>query len=230
MNRRPKRQPRERPEPRTKAGEILLSHNHLCLLHGLYDRPAGTAPTTNDWVTSALPYVRMFRHLPSEYTLRGSIARMHRGWVETTRHGRRRQWSLTPRGRAILQLEVPARIRGHGKYAGMRELRRRLAERLPRVESAAEYAARTDGWWEVARRTIGDKLIDSVIGCLVNWSLRNRAIGLFANMQHSAHMEMLRRYICDHVMRTGKLPSGRHGITSFPGGNVVFNVDFSLYE
>lgn len=230
MNRRPRRESGERREPRTKAGEILLSHNHLCLLHGLYDRPAGTAPTTRDWIAASLPYVRLFRRHPSQYCLSAAIATMHPSWVETARQGRRRHWALTERGRAILGLEVPARIRGHGKYAGMRELRRQLAERAPRVESAAEYAARTDAWWEVARRTIGDPLLDGVIRCLVNWSLRNRAIGLFANIQHSAHMEMLRRYICDHVMRTGKLPSGRHAVTSFPGGNVVLNVDFGLYK
>jgi hypothetical protein len=230
MNRRPKRERHERREPRTKAGEVLLSHNHLCLLHGLYDRPDVTAMTTNDWIGASLPYTRLFRRHASAHCLRASIATIHLDWVETGRYGRRRQWSLTPRGRAILDLEVPTRIRGYGQYAGLRELRRCLAERAPRVESAADYAARTDGWWEVARRTMGDALIDGVIRHLVNWSLRHRVIGIFANMQHSAHMEMLRRYLCDHVMRTEKLPSGLHRITSFPGGNVVFEVDFDSHK
>lgn len=46
--RRRNRPPRtERP---TKSGELLLSHNHLALLHGLLDRPSGIASSYADWL------------------------------------------------------------------------------------------------------------------------------------------------------------------------------------
>ncbi len=111
-----------RPEPTTRAGEILLSHNHIALLHGLYDRPDGRAESQNEWIRASLPHVARFRQHPSGWALYAAIPTLHPGWASRSRVGNRIEVTLTPRGRAILERTLPARIRGRGTYEGLRSI------------------------------------------------------------------------------------------------------------
>lgn len=113
------------PEPKTAAGEVLLSHNHIALLHGLYDRPAGTASSCLDWLQASLPYISRFRRYPSIDCLALALGTVHPAWATRTRRGRCIEVSLTQRGRAILERAVPVRIRGWGVYDGLSRFRPR---------------------------------------------------------------------------------------------------------
>lgn len=111
-----------RPEPTTAAGEILVSHNHIALLHGLYDRPDGIAPSYAEWVRAGIPHVARFRQYPSVSCLRLATGTVHYLWVKRSRSGRSVQVALTERGRAIVERTLPARIRGWGPYEGIKTI------------------------------------------------------------------------------------------------------------
>lgn len=115
-------QSQTRPEPTTVAGEILVSHNHIALLHGLYDRPGGTVPSHAEWVRASLPHVARFRRYPSKACLSLATRTVHPRWVTRVRRGRRIEVALTQRGRAIIERRLPARIRGWGTYEGMKTI------------------------------------------------------------------------------------------------------------
>lgn len=118
-----------RGERRTKAGEILLSHNHIALLHGLYDRPHGTASSCSDLVRAAMPYLSQIKSRPSWWCLRRSIRSLHPSWATRARKGRRIEVTITSQGRAIVDRTVPVRICGCGLYTGFAAMRETLEAR-----------------------------------------------------------------------------------------------------
>ena len=111
-----------RREPTTVVGEILISHNHMALLHGLYDRPGGTAASHTEWVRASMPHVARFRRYPSKACLSIATRTIHPCWVTRVRRGRRVEVGLSRRGPAIVERRLPTRIRGWGLYEGMRAI------------------------------------------------------------------------------------------------------------
>jgi hypothetical protein len=109
--------PGVRPERRTWDGAVLLTHNHIAVLQGLLDRPGGRAPSKRDLVAAALPYVCRYRRgVAYPAGIAHSIARLPSSLVHWRREGNRKVFTLRPRGRAILDGKLPARIRGIGPY------------------------------------------------------------------------------------------------------------------
>jgi len=108
-------------EPMTKSGEILLTLNQLLLLHGLYDRPDCIATSMTDWFRSGVPYAMQTN--TSLRSLSRGIQSIHRSWVVRQKMRSRVVCGLTERGRAIVERQVPVRIRGVGPYVGLRALR-----------------------------------------------------------------------------------------------------------
>jgi hypothetical protein len=106
----------------TKDGEPLLSHNHICLLNGLYDRPGGKVRSRADWVRATLPYLRQVNPHPSVHCLMKSIPTMQSAWITHSRDGRQHVWTLTQRGRDIVERKVRSRVRGFGSYEGFKAL------------------------------------------------------------------------------------------------------------
>ena len=222
------------PEPRTRAGEVLLSHNHICLLHALYDRPAATAVSTADWMRAALPYTRLFRYRPSIGCLEGSIHSLHNSWVTHKRPDHKHRWTLAPRGLAILERTVPARIRGVGPYEGLRGLRDRTAK--PRVHDARSALPthgypttwdRVEKWWAGVVLTPTFRETAERIGTVLHhWWEMNMAISQGDKLQNMLpRMKVLRRYVLHYVMTRGELPVGEHLIVG-PWLVPPFEVDF----
>ena len=114
------RKPDVRPVRTTAAGEILITHNHIALLQGLYACPRGTAFSHAEWIRSSLPYVLVFRQSSSAGCLRFAARRLDHRWVTKIRRGRRIEVSLTERGRAIVENRIPVRVRGWGIYSGIK--------------------------------------------------------------------------------------------------------------
>ena len=105
------------PERLTRDGAVLLSHNHISLLQGLLDRPGGRAASKRDLIAAAQPYIRRYRpNPPSWWTVNLATYTLNPAWVDWKRQGNRIVFTLRPRGRAILEGEVPARIIGVGPY------------------------------------------------------------------------------------------------------------------
>lgn len=100
-------------------GEVLLSHNHIALLHGLYDRPGGRVEYRAEWVRATVPYIRRMHPGWSVWCLRGSMIRMHPRLVTQVREGRRVAATITDIGRGIVERKIPARITGRGTYLGL---------------------------------------------------------------------------------------------------------------
>ena len=115
-----RRAPRTRaagPERRTRNGAVLLTHNHISLLQGLLDRPGARAESKHDLILAAQPYIRRYRgQLPSWWTTYRATHTLHPSWVDWKREANRLVFTLLPRGRAILDGQVPARILGVGTY------------------------------------------------------------------------------------------------------------------
>ncbi len=104
-------------ELRLRNGALLLSHNQLAFLQGLLDRPGGIARSRRDLVRAALPHVRRYRPvLPSYWTLFHASANLPIVWASRRRVGRRIEFRLSERGRAILEGTVPVHLRGIGPY------------------------------------------------------------------------------------------------------------------
>lgn len=105
------------PERLSRDGAVLLSHNHISLLQGLLDRPGGRAESKRDLIAAAQPYVVRYRgRAPSWWTMNLATYTLHPSWVDWKRDGGRLVYTLRPRGRAILDGEVRARILGVGMY------------------------------------------------------------------------------------------------------------------
>jgi hypothetical protein len=103
----------------TVDGEVLLSHNHIALLHGLYDRPGGRVEYRAEWVRATAPYISRMRSHWSAWCLRGSMIRIHPQLVTQVREGRRVAATITELGRGIIERKIPARITGRGSYLGL---------------------------------------------------------------------------------------------------------------
>jgi hypothetical protein len=101
-------------------GSVLVSHNQIALLNGLFDRPNGVAESYADLARASLTHLARFRSEPRRNALLGSIPRLPSAWVTRRRCGRRVECTLTARGKAIVNCEVRARITGEGPYAGLR--------------------------------------------------------------------------------------------------------------
>jgi hypothetical protein len=105
------------PERLTRDGAVLLSHNHISLLQGLLDRPLSRAKSKRDLIAAAQPYVRRYRASPpSWWTMNLATYTLHPSWADWERKGGRLVYRLLPRGRAILDGRVPARIIGVGPF------------------------------------------------------------------------------------------------------------------
>ena len=110
-------------EPRLKTGALILTHNQLAFLQGLFDRPRGVARSRRELVAAAAPYARRLRMRGSglrdgfSYScLYKAVRNLPGAWVERRRAGNRIEFRLRPRGRAILEGLVPAHVRGFGPY------------------------------------------------------------------------------------------------------------------
>lgn len=109
---------------------MLLSHNHICLLHGLYDRPRGRVTSRAELMRATLPYLaQVAGSSPSPHCLAKAIPGLHSAWVSRSREGRRHVWTLTARGRNIVERKVRVRIRGYGSYEGFQALTRAARQR-----------------------------------------------------------------------------------------------------
>jgi hypothetical protein len=125
-----------RPERLARDGAVLLSHNHLSLLQGLLDRPRGRARSKRDLIAAAQPYLRRYRGCPpSWWTVNLATYTLNPAWVLWRRQGNRLVYKLRPRGRAILEGTVAARVIGFGRYRpGERAFRG--ARLMPRVRDS----------------------------------------------------------------------------------------------
>ena len=112
------------PERLTRDGAVIISHNHLCFLQGLFDRPYGVAHSSRDLHRAALPYTTYFRSSLSVSCLTKASCTLNVLWVSREVVGNRVQWQLTERGRAILTGMVRSRIPGFGDYRGLQAVRR----------------------------------------------------------------------------------------------------------
>jgi len=117
-------EPRRDPEPMTRIGELLLSRNEIALLHGLYDRPDCTATSRTDWVLAARPYRDAIGGPWTLGSLRKATGNVHSAWITTTENGKLTHHTLSARGCAIIEREIPVSIRGYGRYYGMHPFRR----------------------------------------------------------------------------------------------------------
>jgi hypothetical protein len=148
--------PRIYPELKTSAGEILISHNHIALLQGLYASPRRRTHTIGEWISASTPYVKRYRRSSSPGCLLFAARRLNPRWVTKVRRGRRIEVSLTKRGAAIVEARVSVWVHGWGTHTGFRRIKRlnqgkrRLQKppksrhsRRPAAEKAAVAAAPT---------------------------------------------------------------------------------------
>lgn len=110
---------RKGPERRAKDGAILVSFNHICLLHGLLDRPNGTARSLRDWYRAAHPYRKRYGRCYGVADLSECVASMHSSWVALRWVENRIEVRIRPGGRRILERRVRVRVRGLGTYEGL---------------------------------------------------------------------------------------------------------------
>ncbi len=104
---------------RTFAGGVLsLGTYELALLHGLLDRPGGIAVGRLDLIRAAWPYALRLKEPGTTLhnALRKNIPRLSTYWVARYRRGRLTCYHLLPRGRAVLEGLIPARLGGRGWY------------------------------------------------------------------------------------------------------------------
>src|SRR4051794_20113784 len=97
-----------------REGQLLLSHNQFALLMGLLDRANGTAHGVDDCLRAAAPYVFRFRGAHVRWGVLRALRYMPPEWVSRERVGRRWHFTLTRRGRSIIDGIVPARVVGWG--------------------------------------------------------------------------------------------------------------------
>jgi len=228
-----------RQEPVSKNGEILLSRNHICLLHGLYDRPGATAASTADWLRAALAHVRIFSDQPCAFNLHRSIGTMHPDWISSQRLSSRIVWWLMPRGLEILERRVPVRIRGHGPYVNLWSLRdEHSPARRPKVSVPAPAVgippeandpAAVDAWWSSVEADPNLKWLMEDIRCMTQrWSTQALSRGTGDHQFYAVRRQSVRRYICQHVMQNRCLPHGEHDVpmpSSCEVRSVVVNFD-----
>ena len=113
-----RRSPRRRhPERSGRGGVLLLSQNHIALLKGLVDRPNSTAISRGDWVTAALPYLRLVRvPFATYWTLAKALLTLPTTLYRRRRFGNQVIFWLSVRGARVLSGEQPVRVIGKGMY------------------------------------------------------------------------------------------------------------------
>jgi len=160
-----------------------------------------------------------------------AVPSIHSSWAALARVRGRNQWTLTDRGRGIVDRTIPARIRGVGPYLGFTrpaEADPRPASGIPGVELPTPQIVIVDQWWRSALADPGHREIVSEIGAILGaWSRRQDPDGQDAELTHRARQEQLRRFMCHHVLPYDALPSGRQRIAPVsPGQRLAFTVDF----
>ena len=210
--------PAPRPEQVTKAGEVLVSANHIALLHGLCDRPNGEAESTADLVRAALPYIAFFRHLPSTWTLRAATHTLHPAWATCQRVGGRIAWRISNRGREIVERKVPARIRGVGPYLGLAQLREKTKPERQRKALDARWAA-------AGKDPILAPLVASADKLIQAWCARNAPRCFNDALRYEHIKKELVRHVRSHVLWRGDLPVGTQDVST-GRATAQFPVDF----
>jgi hypothetical protein len=97
-----------------KDGAVMIWPRHLAVLQGLLDRPGGHAFSRLDCVRAAWPYcIRLTGYGADIGVMRYILPRViKRGWITMARVGSRNEYTLTDRGRAIVEGEVCIRMFG----------------------------------------------------------------------------------------------------------------------
>jgi hypothetical protein len=205
---------RQRPEPIGKGGYVLIGTTQLVLLHGLYDRQNGFARSSADWARAALPYSEIFRVWRTVSVLRSAMPGVHPAWVSHGREGRRNRWTLTARGRAILELQAASWIRGVGPYEGLQALWRRAGILHPTAPRGAIAAVLNGPFSEPIRRI------------LAVWSSLNRPRSFNEQLIRQGQLDRLREFVCEFVLEHNELPRGFHAIDDAAYSDGPFVVDF----
>jgi hypothetical protein len=197
-----------RPEPLTASGSVLLGFNQLSLLHGLYDRPDGRAESSADLVRAAIPYMRLFRD-PNWSSLEKATLSLHPAWVEKGRRGRRNTWTLTPRGRAIVERGVAACLRGEGQYEGLAPWRERSKAKWRQecLDARIEAMERDDD---------GRELLARLECAMFAWSCFNRPTGYCSGLSYEGRKRALRGFQERYVLHHGRMPDGIHDVGNNP--------------
>lgn len=207
----------ERPEPTTARGEILVTHNQIAVLNGLYDRPQGTSFSTFDLGRAALPYLRLFRDDETCHHMSIVARRMHESWIRSFRVGARRIWEIRDRGRDIVELRVPVWLRGHGPYRGMARLRAELAEKARKRELASRRRPSYEG------KSL-EPWLGHICRILDAWKARQHWDTIQQLLYIQRRAEELDTFLRIHVLEFDQLPSGSYEIESSEGPS--FTVDF----
>ena len=102
----------------TKTGRVLMTHNQLAFLQGLFDRPRGVARSRRDLVAAATPHVRAYRgsREVSYSCLYKAVRNIPAIWVARRRVGNRIEFRLLRGGRDILEGRELVHVRGFGSY------------------------------------------------------------------------------------------------------------------
>lgn len=212
---------RPRPEPISSSGEVILSHNHIAFLHGLYDRPNGVAESTTDLIRAAEPYLQLFESTLNNWNTSVRAWKMNPAWATREKVRNRMVWRLTDRGRAIIEQSVPARIRGYGVYRGLTPIRA--------VKSLHRRRTLIEARWTAAIQHAAFQRFQKGVERLVRlWGATNAPPPSYmSSARHHYFRQRVRLFLRDYVLRHGELPSGRHNIA--PGWRLPqFYIDFDL--
>jgi hypothetical protein len=193
-----------RPEPLNATGAVLLGYNQLALLHGLYDRPEGRATSTADLARAAIPYVRVFR-APDLACLEKAALSLHPAWVERVRDGYRNTWTLTPRGRAIIERSVPVYLRSRGTYEGFAEYLEMTNERRRQEYVDARIEA-------MALSHDGRELLARIEAAMYAFSCFFRPVGFCSGLAFEGRRRRVLDFVRTYVARQGAMPQGIHDV------------------
>lgn len=138
---------------------------------------------------------------------------MHPAWVTRRPSKSRISWSLTARGRAIVERDVPAHIRGVGPYHGLRALRRNVVI-PPRSLTAVPLAP------------VNGPLGDAIRRILAGWASLNRPRGFNEALVEQGRLDRLGTFVCEYVRQHNELPRGFHIIDGAAYNAGPFIVDF----
>jgi hypothetical protein len=87
-------------------------------MHGLLDRPGGSAIGAQEFILTAWPHGQRFREPGQSLhtAFRNLIRTLPTAWVARSKVGRLTRYPLLPRGREVLEGRIPARLGGHKRY------------------------------------------------------------------------------------------------------------------
>ena len=126
---------------------------------------------------------------------------LHHSWVARQRIGGRITWRLTDRGRAILDLRVPSRIRGLGSYEGLAPLRAKSMHERQR--------SAVDARWEAAKNgELPEQLVTEADRIVAKWSRGRAPYCINDALKHEYFKAELRRFVRSFVLRYRTLPLG----------------------